>query len=85
MTSPAGWLRRSGRTIDYNVLYILENSMARPIVYATPQPGYSLDQMLGYYVERFSTVEINATFYRMRTPGRSPGGATPHPPASPSS
>jgi uncharacterized protein YecE (DUF72 family) len=30
--------------------------------------GFPAKQMFGFYVERFRTVEINATFYRMPTP-----------------
>ena len=31
-------------------------------------PAFPAKQMFGYYAERFRTVEINATFYRMPTP-----------------
>lgn len=42
-TSPAGWLRRAGRTLDYSTLFVLEDSRGLPILYATAQQGYSLD------------------------------------------
>lgn len=42
-TSPAGWLRRAGRTLDYSTLFVLEDSRGKPILYATAQQGYSLD------------------------------------------
>ena len=38
---------------------------------------FSTDRMLAYYAERFPTVEINYTFYRMPTRSCSPAGRAP--------
>src|SRR5206468_2269930 len=53
--SGPGWLRRAGRTLDYNTLYVLENSRGVPILYATAQPGYSLDVYANQNVELLGT------------------------------
>src|SRR5262249_27358475 len=50
-----GWLRRAGRTLDYNPLYVLENSRGVPILYATAQSGYSLDVYTNQNVELLGT------------------------------
>jgi hypothetical protein len=49
--SGPGWLRRAGRCIDYNTMYVLENSQGMPVLYATAQTGYSLETYLNRNVE----------------------------------
>jgi hypothetical protein len=50
-SSGPGRLKRVGQTLDASPLYILENSRGVPILYATAQPGYSLDVYVNRNVE----------------------------------
>jgi hypothetical protein len=60
VSSGPGWLRRAGRSVDLNMLYVLENSRGMPILYAVAQPGYSLDSYTNRNVELYGVRQYRA-------------------------
>jgi hypothetical protein len=54
--SGAGFLRRSGRPVDYRPAYVLENSAGQVLSYVTAAPGVDLDGYLNRNVDLFGRI-----------------------------
>jgi hypothetical protein len=60
VSSGPGWLHRAGRSVDLNMMYVLENSQGKPLVYAVPQPGYTLAPYENRSVELYGVQQYRA-------------------------
>jgi hypothetical protein len=60
VSSGPGWLRRAGRSLDLNMMYVLENSQGKPVIYAVALPGYTLSPYENRNVELYGTSQYRA-------------------------
>src|SRR5205814_3931930 len=56
ISSGAGWLRRTGVTVDGKAAFVLEDDRQQPRYYALAQPGLSFEPYVNKRVELFGTL-----------------------------